>query len=55
MAVLQAGDAARLRQSQMYDTIFDLLSFEKILFNGESRIRLRLDRRRMLLLKIGVM
>ncbi|XP_043243407.1 cysteine and histidine-rich protein 1 homolog isoform X3 [Amphibalanus amphitrite] len=33
MGVLQAGELRRQREAQLYDTIFDLLSFEKILFN----------------------
>ena len=34
MGVLQASELRRQRDAQLYDTIFDLLSFEKILFNG---------------------
>ena len=37
MGVLRAGELRRQREAQLYDTIFDLLSFEKILFNGGCR------------------
>lgn len=38
MSALDAMDQKFQEEKLLYDTIFDLMSFEKITFNGKSKI-----------------
>lgn len=38
MAALEAHDVKIKEEKKMFNTLIDLLSYEKIIFNGESRL-----------------